>query len=48
MQKEDLLIIPPHIKSLLLGLGWDSKSDLDSSVLQMDLNGNLIDKAFYG
>jgi len=32
--------LPKGIKTMKLGLGWDTKMDLDASVIMMDKNGN--------
>jgi stress response protein SCP2 len=31
-----------------LGLGWDTNCDLDSSIILLNSEGLLIDKAYYG
>lgn len=33
---------------MTLGLGWDTRLDLDSSVVMLDKNGGLVDYVYYG
>jgi len=35
-------------KSFVLGLGWNSKVDIDSSIIMFDQNNNEFDTVFYG
>ena len=36
------------MNSFQLGLGWDTRLDLDSSILLLDANGNKVDNVYFG
>ena len=40
--------MPSDVKSFTIGLGWDTKCDLDSSVLLLDAQGKVVENVFYG
>jgi hypothetical protein len=40
LEKDMAVFLPKGIKTMKLGLGWDTKMDLDASVIMMDKNGN--------
>lgn len=41
-------MIPPSIKAVNVGLGWDTSCDIDSSVLLFDIEQNCIDEIYFG
>lgn len=41
------MFIPDGVNSIKVGLGWNTKLDLDSSIIMLDANGTLIDKVFF-
>jgi stress response protein SCP2 len=45
--KDESLNLPTAINHLTLGLGWDTKLDLDASIIMLDKNGELIDQVFF-
>ena len=47
LKKDDSLCLPSGNDHLTLGLGWDTKLDLDASIIMLDGNGRLVDKVFY-
>lgn len=48
MKSDQILPIPQcGFQSLIIGTGWDADTDIDSAVLLMDKNGNLVDKVYY-
>lgn len=48
MEKDMVVNIPDTLKYFKIGLGWESRLDIDCSVLLMDKHGKLIEKVFYG
>jgi stress response protein SCP2 len=40
--------LPSSLQEIKLGLGWDTRIDLDSSVLCLDRNGDLVENVYYG
>ncbi|EAR95750.1 bacterial stress protein (macronuclear) [Tetrahymena thermophila SB210] len=50
LKKEDVLIIPDNIadNEIFVGLGWDTKCDIDSSILTFDKEGNMIENIYFG
>ncbi|EAR95751.1 bacterial stress protein (macronuclear) [Tetrahymena thermophila SB210] len=50
LKKDDVLIIPDNIadNEIFVGLGWDTKCDIDSSILTFDKEGNMIENIYFG
>ncbi|KAL4453632.1 hypothetical protein ABPG74_009528 [Tetrahymena malaccensis] len=50
LKKEDVLIIPDNIadNEIFVGLGWDTRCDIDSSILTFDKEGNIIENIYFG
>merc|ERR1711982_13381 len=48
--KKDQVIMEPAsaMSEFKLGLGWDTKMDLDSSILLLDADGELVENVFFG
>ena len=47
LRKEQVICLPTSVRELRLGLGWDTRCDLDSSILLLDKHGNLVDNIYY-
>ncbi|EAR95752.2 bacterial stress protein (macronuclear) [Tetrahymena thermophila SB210] len=49
LRKEDVLVIPDNIadNEIFVGLGWDTKIDIDSSILTFDKEGNMIENIYF-
>lgn len=47
LDKNCSLLIPPVIKTIAVGLGWDSRCDIDSSILLFDAKGNCLENIFF-
>ena len=47
MKSDSALYAPEQTLHITIGLGWNSKADLDAAVLLFDINENLIDVIFY-
>jgi stress response protein SCP2 len=41
-------IIPTHLTSLRVGLGWDTNCDIDSSIVLMDANNKELEIIYFG
>jgi len=37
-----------NLKEIRIGLGWDTKVDIDASIICLDRYGKMIDWVFYG
>lgn len=48
LQKDKPIMAPKTLTHVTVGLGWNSSSDLDASVIMMDRNGELVDVIYYG
>ena len=48
LEKDQSIHIPEEMEDLKVGLGWDTRLDLDSSLLMYSADGALIDKVFFG
>ncbi|KAL4453634.1 hypothetical protein ABPG74_009530 [Tetrahymena malaccensis] len=50
LKKEDVLVIPNTIvdNQIFVGLGWDTRCDIDSSILTFDNLGNMIENIYFG
>ena len=40
--------MPTVMTNFEIGLGWDTKLDVDCSVILMDANGKMLENIFYG
>ena len=47
LQKGNIVNIPTQIKNMTIGLGWDSKHDLDASLILLDEDCNHIETVYY-
>ena len=47
LKKDDSVCLPIGIDHLTLGLGWDTKLDLDASIIMLDKDGRLVDQVFF-
>ena len=45
--KDQAIIAPENVKHITIGLGWETKADLDASVLLFDHADNLVDIIYY-
>jgi stress response protein SCP2 len=43
LSKEQTIFIPQSMSSVMVGLGWDTKADIDASVLMLDDQGEVVD-----
>lgn len=48
LEKNRSLLIPPVIKTIAVGLGWDTNCDIDSSILLFDAQGNCLENIYFG
>ncbi|KAL4508238.1 hypothetical protein ABPG72_021611 [Tetrahymena utriculariae] len=50
LKKDDVLVIPDTIvdNEIFVGLGWDTRCDIDSSILTFDQQGNMIENIYFG
>lgn len=47
LENDQALNLPKNLGRMTLGLGWDTRVDLDASILMLDKSGKLVDKVFY-
>ena len=47
MKKDDAVNIPDCMRIFKIGLGWDTKLDLDCSILLFDTEGNFVENICY-
>jgi len=47
LQKDDLVNLPGHMDQIQVGLGWDTRCDIDASVIMMQ-GHTIIDTIYYG
>ena len=48
LEKEKPILIPSHVSEITVGLGWDTKVDIDASVIMMSERGTLEDYVYFG
>ena len=48
LKKDTILFIPEDMKEIRVGLGWDTKCDIDASIILLDKQGRMVDYVFYG
>ncbi|EAR95746.2 tellurium resistance protein (macronuclear) [Tetrahymena thermophila SB210] len=50
LKKDDVLVIPNTIMNneVFVGLGWDTRCDIDSSIVTFDQQGNMIENIYFG
>ena len=48
MKNDTVINLPKSIKVFKVGLGWDTKVDVDCSVITMDKKGNCIESIYFG
>ena len=47
LKKDDAINLPTDFHHMTLGLGWDTKLDLDASIILLDKDGVLVDQVFF-
>jgi len=47
LKKDQAIMIPTQVKKLMLGLGWDTRLDIDASILLLDKDGKYFDHVSY-
>ena len=48
LEKDQTIFIPDDMSNLILGLGWDTRADIDASVLMCNNKNSVIDMAYFG
>jgi stress response protein SCP2 len=48
LKKDQAVIMPSNLTHVRIGLGWDTKLDIDASVILFDKNDLMIDTIYYG
>lgn len=48
LEKNCPLLIPPVIKTIAVGLGWESTCDIDTSILLFNGSGAMVDNIYFG
>ena len=43
LKKEQSIYLPDSIKKVKVGLGWDTKADIDASIIMLDDQGEVVD-----
>ena len=46
--KDQVVHIPNNLKNFKFGLGWDTVSDVDASIILLDKTGSLIETIYFG
>ena len=47
LKKDQCVYIPQSLQKIKVGLGWDTRMDLDSNIILYNRQGGVVDKVWY-
>ena len=48
LKKDQSVLVPESLTHIRIGLGWDTRVDIDASIICFDKDGNEVDLIYYG